>query len=290
MEYHNDRFEDFSLLIFKAEKLVSVLPANRVENTVYSHQGLTYGGLVYDKKAKFKEISEIFSAVLFFLSSEGIKNLQIKLLPKIYHKLPSDELDYLFFLTEAKLLRTELSSTIDQQNKSKIQSNRLEGVKKAQKNELEIKEEKDFSVFWNEILVPNLKLRHNLKPVHTLEEIALLAFRFPKNIIQFNVYKDTKIVAGTTIFETENVAHVQYISANEEKQQLGSLDFIFHYLITERFAEKRYFDFGISNENHGKNINEGLLYWKECFGARSIVHQMYEVETKNYNRLDSVFI
>jgi len=290
MDYHNDRFEDFSLLIFKAEKLVSVLPANRVEDTVYSHQGLTYGGLVFDKKVKFKEVLEVFKTVLHFLSSEGIKKLQLKLLPKIYHQLPSDEIDYLLFLTEAKLLRTDISSTIDQNSRLKIQPNRLEGLKKAKKSGLIIKEENNFTGFWEEILIPNLKERHNSKPIHSVEEIELLASHFPKNIKQFNVYKNGKIVAGTTIFETQTVAHVQYISANEDKQQLGSLDFLFHHLITERFAENRYFDFGISNENQGKNINQGLLYWKECFGARSIAQQFYELETKNYNKLDSVLI
>ena len=233
---------------------------------------------------------EVFKTVLHFLSSEGIKKLQLKLLPKIYHQLPSDEIDYLLFLTEAKLLRTDISSTIDQNSRLKIQPNRLEGLKKAKKSGLIIKEENNFTGFWEEILIPNLKERHNSKPIHSVEEIELLASHFPKNIKQFNVYKNGKIVAGTTIFETQTVAHVQYISANEDKQQLGSLDFLFHHLITERFAEKRYFDFGISNENQGKNINQGLLYWKECFGARNIAQQFYELETKNYNKLDSVLI
>ncbi|HQW68620.1 MAG TPA: hypothetical protein PLH25_03065, partial [Flavobacterium sp.] len=47
MEYHSDRFEDYSLLVFEDEKLISIFPANRVENTVFSHQGLTYGGFVF---------------------------------------------------------------------------------------------------------------------------------------------------------------------------------------------------------------------------------------------------
>ena len=50
MEYHKDRFEDYSLLVFDGEKLVAVLPANKNGETLYSHQGLTYGGLVYSDK------------------------------------------------------------------------------------------------------------------------------------------------------------------------------------------------------------------------------------------------
>lgn len=290
MEYHSHKFQDHSLLIFKNDKVVALLPANISENKLYSHQGLSYGGLILNSKTKLKEVAQIFEAILFQLHFEGVSILQLKLLPKIYPSIPADELEYLLFITKAKLIRADVLSVIDLRNPIKIASNRMEGVKKAQRQELTIRETSDFDAFWNEILIPNLAARHQAQPVHSLEEITKLARKFPKNIIQFNVYKDDKIVAGATIFETDNVAHVQYISANEDKQQLGSLDFLFEYLIKERFKKKTYFDFGASNEDQGKKVNAGLLYWKECFGARSVVHPFYEVETENYKKLATVFI
>lgn len=290
MDYHKDRFEDHSMLVFKNEKVVALFPATISENILYSHQGLTYGGLVINKKTKLKEVAEIFQSLLQYLSTGNIEKLQIKVMPKIYNNLPSDELDYLLFITRAKLIRTDILSVIDNQQPLKIASNRLEGVKKAEKNNLRIEEGNDFMGFWNEILIPNLAGKHNALPVHSLGEIAQLEKNFPSNILQFNVYKDAEIVGGATIFETENVAHVQYISANGDKQQLGTLDFLFKFLINDRFKDKKFFDFGTSNENAGKNVNEGLLYWKECFGARSIVQQFYEVKTSNYKKLESIFI
>ena len=290
MEYHSDRFDDFSLVVLKNDKVVALLPANRNLDSCYSHQGLSYGGLVLSKKVKFNESLEYFKAILAFLAAEGITTLQLKLLPKIYHTLPADELEYLLFLTEAKCIRTDISSTIDLKNPLKIQSNRLEGVKKGEKKGLTIEVGQNFASFWNQILIPNLNERHGTSPVHSLAEIEQLAAQFPKNIVQCNVFEADNIVAGATMFETEQVAHVQYISANAQKQQLGSLDFLFNELIMNRYKHKRYFDFGMSNMNHGKNVNEGLLYWKECFGARTIVHQFYEVKTANYSKLDNVFL
>jgi hypothetical protein len=199
-------------------------------------------------------------------------------------------MEYLLFISEATLTRVDVSSVIENASKLKIQSNRIEGLKKAEKNALEIVEGTDFKSFWTEILKPNLELRHGAKPVHSLEEMDKLARHFPKNILQFNVYKEGVIVAGATIFESETVAHVQYISANEEKQQLGSLDFLFEYLINQRFIDKKYFDFGISNENQGKNLNKGLLYWKETFGARSIACKFYTVATADHTKLDSILL
>lgn len=290
MEYHADRFTDGSLMILKKGKVVALLPANISENTAYSHQGLTYGGLLLQKKTKLKEVAAIFSSILQFLNEAGIEELHIKMLPKIYTVLPSDEMEYLLFITDAEKVRTDVLSVIDNQTQLKIAPNRLEGVKKANKNELRIVEENDFEAFWEKILIPNLALRHQALPVHSLGEITELAKNFPKNIIQFNVYKNDEIVGGATIFETETVAHVQYISANEDKQTLGTLDFLFEYLISQRFKNKRFFDFGTSNENQGKNINDGLLYWKECFGARTIAQSFYEVKTTNFKKLATVFI
>jgi len=290
IEYHQSKFDDYSLLVFKKEKLVAVLPANRINDTIYSHQGLTYGGLVVHGSLKFQDVLESFITLLMFLNSNGIKTLELKIIPAIYSSLPSDEVNYFMFLLNAKLIRRDVLSVIDLSEDIIISKNRIEGCKRAKKHKLEIREESLFDKFWNSILIPNLKLKHNLNPVHSMREITLLKDFFPNNIRQFNVYFDDKIVAGTTVFETKKVAHTQYISANNDKNELGSLDFLHFYLINEVFANKKYFDFGISNENQGRNINGGLQFWKEGFGARTITQDFFQVETENHLKLNAVMI
>jgi hypothetical protein len=290
MEYHKDRFDDFSLMIFDKEKLVAVLPANRVGDTVFSHQGLTYGGLIYSDKLKLATVLTIFQSVLKFLNEIEINTINIKLIPSIYHTKPAEELLYALFLVDSKLYRRDSLSVVDLMQKNKLNQGRLEGVNKGINNGLVVKEETNLSLFWNQILTPNLEQRYGVKPVHTLQEMENLRTKFPKNIRQFNVYLEDKIVAGTTIFESNQVAHAQYISANESKNELGSLDFLYHHLLTEFFKDKKYFDFGISNENQGKNLNNGLCFWKESFGASTIVQDFYEVKTSNYILLDNVIL
>ncbi|TCN57480.1 GNAT family N-acetyltransferase [Flavobacterium circumlabens] len=290
MEYHADRFEDFSLLVFENQKVKAVLPLNKQGNLLYSHQGLTYGGLVYEGSTKLASVIEIFKAILFFLNENEFEKLHYKTIPSIYHLQPAEEILYSLFLAEAKLVRRDSLSVIDLSQEKNISKIRKRGFQKAISNQLIIKEENDFESFWNEVLIPNLAHKHQAKPVHSIVEMNQLKAHFPNNIYQFNVYAADKIVAGTTIFETETVAHCQYISKNEKRDNLGSLDYLFQYLIQERFAGKRFFDFGISNENQGKNLNEGLSYWKESFGAGTIIHDFYEVETANYSKLETVFI
>ncbi|WP_432222118.1 GNAT family N-acetyltransferase [Flavobacterium sp. TMP13] len=288
MEYHSDRFEDFSLLIYENKKLIAVLPANIVNSDVYSHQGLTYGGLVYNEKLKLASFIEVFKCVLSFLNDNKIQKLQLKLLPSIYHQKPAEELNYALFLADAQLIRRDTLAVTDLTKPYSFSKLRKRGVDNGIKNSLLVKEVSYFDEYWNEILIPNLADKYQAKPVHTLEEITRLKSFFPNKIRQFNVYENGSIIAGTTIFESENVAHCQYISGKEGKNELGGLDLLFHHLITVVFKEKHFFDFGISNENQGRKLNQGLSYWKESFGASTIVQDFSEVETSNFNALDTI--
>ena len=290
MDYHKDRFQDYSLIILDKETWVAVLPANSVGNQVFSHQGLTYGGLVYNEKNKLASVVEILKTVLFFLNDNKIEKLQLNLSPSIYHQKPSEELNYALFLAKAQLIRRDSMAVIDLSKSYNLSKLRKRGIQKGISNNLVVKEVDGFEDFWNKILIPNLAKKHQTKPVHSLEEIKKLKALFPKNIKQFNVYENEIIVAGTTVFESENVAHSQYISGIEDKNELGGIDLLFYQLISEIFKNKRFFDFGISNENQGRKLNNGLSYWKESFGASTIIHDFYEVESANFNLLETVLI
>ena len=290
MEYHADRFTDFSLMVYFNEKLVALFPANIKDEIVYSHQGLSYGGLVLKASEKYKTCIIIFRALLLFLHQQDIKSIEVKEFPSIYPVYPNDELLHLLFLCKAKLIRRDGLSVVNMKNNLSFSRDRKAGVKRGVRNELMVKEVVTFDAFWNEILIPNLQEKHGVKPVHSLEEITLLKDKFPENIRQFNVYQNNKIVAGTTIFESNKVAHSQYISGNLEKNELGSLDFLHHHVLKNVFQFKSFFDFGISNESQGTKVNNGLQYWKESFGARMITQDFYWVETANYKLLNDVLV
>lgn len=289
MEYHHNRFEDYSLIVEDEKGWVAVLPANRVGNTIYSHQGLTYGGLVLKENVKLEKVILIFKAVLQKLKEDGFNSLLVKELPFIYNTSFSDDWKYVMFLLEAKLRRRDTLAVIDLSQKRSLSNGRSEGVKRGIKSQLTVREE-GFSAFWNSILIPNLQEKYGVRPVHSLTEIELLKSRFPSQIRQFNVYKKEEIVGGTTIFESKNVAHSQYISANSFKNEYGTLDFLHHYLITEVFNQKAYFDFGISNEEGGKKLNGGLSYWKESFSAHTVTQDFYEIQVDNYTKLEGVVL
>jgi hypothetical protein len=286
MEYHSDRFTDYSLLVYKDDLLYAVLPANIVGDKLYSHKGLTYGSLVLSKSAKLLYTFEAFKALLAFLNAKAISTLELRNIPTFYNTMPSDELSYFLFKANATLIKRDALMVIDTSTKIKFQKNRREGINKAKRNGLTIAVEHNFEGFWNEILIPNLQKKHGVAPVHSLEEIQLLAAKFPDHIKQVNVYKDNVIVAGTTLFLTKTTIHPQYVSGNSDKNAFGSLDLAYDYIINHFDSSKRYFDFNISSEENGTALNSGLIFWKESCGARTYVADNYLIDTACYKTLD----
>lgn len=279
MEYHSDRFTDFSLMFFDNNMLIAVMPANVKDDVLFSHSGLTFGGIVTDRKMKTPLMLEIFDALKEYLKAEGIRKIIYKAIPHIYHIHPAEEDLYALFRHNAKLIRRDVSSTIFMKEISPFDKKRRWGIKKSKNAKLELKRSYDFETFMV-IEEENLREKYGIKPTHTADEIRLLANRFPENIKLFASYKDGEMVAGTIIYESnKKVAHAQYISASDKGKKLYALDGIFDYLINEYYRNKvEYFDFGISTEKEGRFLNVGLITQKEEFGARAVVYDTYEIE------------
>lgn len=282
MEYHADRFEDFSHLIFNdKDKLIAILPANlnSHDGVVHSHQGLTFGGFLINEKMTTQIMLEIFDSLLSYFKKNGLRQLYYKCIPYIYHIKSADEDKYALFRLNAQLIRRDVTTTISLNKSFKYSNNKKRNINKAKRENLNVVKSKDFSIFWK-LLEDVLEINHDAKPVHSLEEIEYLAEKFPDNIKLYLCMKDSKLLAGTVLYENEEIVHTQYLANSVEGREIGALDFLLDKLISEEFKHKLYFDFGISNEDQGKVLNVGLIRQKEAFGAKAVVHDFYLVDIK----------
>lgn len=278
MDYHADRFDDNSFMFYHKGKLKAVLPANVAGDTLYSHQGLTYGGLLLDKKATVEDVLECFDSMNSWLRENGISKVVYKALPWIYQQYPSEEDLYaLTWKCKAQLISRNIASTIVIDNKLKFAESRKSGIRKALSLNIEVGESDDIDGFWH-VLEDNLGNRYNAKPVHTASEMKLLMSRFPNNIRLYVAKMNGEIVGGTLIYVTSQVVHTQYISASVEGKKHGALDLLFDYIINKVYANCRYFDFGKSTEQGGAYLNEPLIFQKEGFGGRGVCYDWYQWE------------
>lgn len=279
MDYHADRFEDCSLMFHMKGRLTAILPANinREKKSLISHEGLTYGGIIMGCDTKATEIMEIMAALKTYMKDVlGIGRLLYKSIPYIYAKSPSEEPLYALFREGASIAARSISTTIDNSNRLKLSQQRRRGIAKASKAGISCSRSHDYDRFW-EILNNVLDERHGCRPVHTIEEMEMLSKRFPENIKLYTARRGDTMIAGTVIYETETTAHLQYIAASDEGCSAGALDILIAYLTENVYADKRYIDFGISTEQGGTILNEGLIRQKEGFGGRAVIYDTYEL-------------
>ncbi len=285
MDYHHDRFTDFSLVVFRNGDIYALLPANITGDTLWSHQGLTYGGLITDTKATTADVCEAFRLINGYLRSEHVSHVVYKAIPWIYHRLPAGEDLYaLTNVCNASICAREISSTIDIDDRLQFTELRRRGIKKAIRSSVTAGESGDMAAFWS-ILDSNLTDRFGVHPVHTLQEIQLLKSRFPDNIRLFMACaKDGTPLGGTLVYETPQVIHTQYISASPEGKACGALDLLFDHIINNVYSDRdkyphiRYLDFGKSTEAGGHRLNHGLIFQKEGFGGRGVCYDTYKYD------------
>ena len=275
MDYHADRFTDHSLMVYRREKLYALLPGNIAGDVFFSHQGLTYGGLIMSDKTVAAEVVQIFRLLNDLLRKEDIHKVVYKPTPWIYHRQPSEEDLYAVVEVCGATISRGLSSTISREYLNKWYRIRECGVKHAKQYGLTVEETEDYRPFW-QILTNNLQERYGLNPVHTVEEIELLHHRMPNHIRLVVVKEGAETIGGTVLYVSDRVVHSQYIAASPRGKQLHALDMLFDVVIRKSLATHAYFDFGISTEKHGTYLNTQLIYQKEGFGGRGICYDWYE--------------
>ncbi|MBI3185472.1 MAG: GNAT family N-acetyltransferase [Myxococcales bacterium] len=279
LEYHAHRFTDSSLLVYEGARVVAILPANRVDDVLVSHGGLTYGGFLSDGDMTAELMLRVFDAAVDWLRRAGIRKFIYKAIPHIYHRQPAEEDSYALFRMGFSLSRRDLSQTVDL--RASPAPRRTKGRKwslnRAKKNGLTPVESRDFAPFMA-LEAEVLRERHGVSPVHSGEEMSLLASRFPENIRLFTVSRGDQLLAGVVAYDSGVAVHAQYIAASDAGRELGAADSIIDHLLTRVFQDRRFFDFGISTVEEGRVLNAGLAQWKESFGARATAYDFYELK------------
>jgi hypothetical protein len=196
--------------------------------------------------------------------------------PHIYHGVPAEEDLFALARCGAALIRRDLSTAVRPDARIAYSKGRRHAVAKANAA-IEVTESDAYGRFM-EIETAALLARHGLRPVHTADELALLAGRFPKNIRLFAGALRGELVGGVVVYETPWVAHAQYIGATDDGRSAGVTDAIVDRLISDVYATKRFFDFGISTYDEGRMLNDGLARNKESFGGRTVVYDHYALD------------
>lgn len=283
LSYHGDRFHDLSVAIVdERDQLLGVMPAAidpTDERRIVSHPGLTYGGLVHDGRLRGERMIEALELICRHHAEHGFAALRYKAVPHIYHRSPAGDDLYALFRLGARRYRCDLSSAVDLADRRPQSARRQRSFKKALKSGLEIKQGPELIPELWRVIEENLLRKHDATPTHSASEIAQLQSLFTNEIECVAASLNDTVEAGVILFVTSRVMHAQYIASSGIGYDACALDAVFEACIEQAKARGlRYFDFGISNEQEGRFLNEGLYQFKSEFGGGGVPHEFYELD------------
>jgi Cdc6-like AAA superfamily ATPase len=299
LNYHPiDRFQDNTLMIFKSNILIGVFPAALITknniNILKSHPGASYGGLIIKENLSYSKINNIFEIIEQYCKQNEINFVEFRHSPKIFLKERIDQIEFCLikrdYIRDAEELSTfydlekirylsdeQYYNTYSNSTHSKIK----QCISTAIKNNLSFEFAKSNAEIerYYQIIESNLE-KHNVKPVHSLDEIKKLLELLPDRIKIPIIKLNDEIIAGFLIFNVNSTGwHIFYSSLDYNYSKFKPIHFGV-YKLKRYLADMayRYLNYGISTENSGKYVNETLLNFKESFNGEGILRTYWKKE------------
>jgi len=277
LSYHQEgKFTDHSLCFLSKGKLTALLPAAEISDSkktkfLVSHPGASYGGIITGKDTGIQASLKIVDAFLEYVRKNSFKKVIITQPPVIYSTYINNYIDFALMSKGFHYMKRELTSVLSLgfEEGTTYNSALKRCIKKAVSSGVTIIENRDFENYYD-ILKHNLKMRHNVTPTHTLQELFLLNKMFPEEVRLFAAYYKMRMVGGVVLFVcNERLTLAFYISHSEKYQEYRIVDYLLSEVINwSRNNGFRYIDFGTFTLNMEPNF--GLGKFKEKFGARGI--------------------
>jgi len=272
LSYHsNNKFIDSSILLYDENKLIAVILVAQLEEDYFSHPGTSGGGLVISQNYyKAEKLNLILDEVIKHFDNK----LNLRVFESYFSEVNNDLLVY--FLNKKGHLYSELSiylkilKDVDLISTISDQKTRT-AVRKLEKQNFNFSisnEQNDFKKF-HDLITENLR-KHNIKPVHSLEEILRINDMFPdKQFLALGKDETGKTVCAMWVFKASSSTwHPQYIAKDYNSKLRCTIEkTIIEVMSIARKEHVKRVSLGISTENMGEVLNFGLTSFKEIMGG-----------------------
>lgn len=284
LEYHPpDRFTSRHLIFRWKNRILAILPGTVREvkgtKTYISHPGASYGGFVVRPRLGIRESYLVVESFVDYLHKEHFQSTELTPPPLFYSANPNNYIEFALIKHGFGYVKRELTSVVQLPGPgievlSSFKSEARTATRRAQKLGVTVEESSDYEDFY-EILRRNLRMRHNVAPTHTLEELMRLKAHLPHEIQLFSAYLSGEQIAGVVLFLCNpRVILAFYISHREEFQKYRSVNLLFHEIMNwGRQRGFQYLDFGTFTLN--MDPNWGLGKFKETFGAKGLFRDTF---------------
>ncbi len=287
LSYHpKDRFKDHSMIFYKSGRRIAQMPAADIltmgKRTLFSHRGASYGGLIYKDLLGIRETFDYVQTLIDHAKKSGFQAIDLTPPPYCYYDYPNDYLEFALVQNGFTYRKREISSVItlnfpENDILSIFKESSRRAVRKAGKMGVVVRESDDYARFY-EILQKNLRLRHNVSPTHTLDELIKVRDLYPDRVRLFAAFHEQDMIAGVIMFDCNPLVTLAfYISHDESFQEYRGVNLLFYEIVAWSIKRGfRFLDFGIFTVD--EDPNWGLARFKESFGAQGIFRNSLRIE------------
>lgn len=275
-----NKFKDETIMIYKGDKLISVVPCCKFDNKYFSHKGCTFGGIIISKSVNnITDLDEIIKIIFNHYDNK----IQLRMADYIYN---NENIDCLYYLLNTKTIqKNELSWFVATDNKWYLNLDNKRNQKYLEKFEKDINNiiyiatcKEDYFLFYN-ILQQNLNKNHNTEPTHNLNEFLNFS-EIMKNEHKLYLAKNgDEILGGVYVVLTnKNCWYTFYITRNiNTKNDNCSVIAIMKKICIDAYNDGvKFIDYGTSTENNGELLNLGLSSYKEkSFGGKPHLRYLF---------------
>ena len=181
--------------------ILALLPADRDDDRLVSHGGLTYGGFVVGAGMHVAVMLDVFAACREYLRGCGVMEWTPQARSAHLPLQPAEEDLYALFRFGAALVRRDVGACACPARLGRWPERVAASLRKAESAGLRVAESDAMQDFWP-LLEENLAARHAARPVHSLSEIERLRSLFPTEIRLFVVHRAGRVQAGAVVYET----------------------------------------------------------------------------------------
>jgi hypothetical protein len=279
LDYHAQRFRDESLLFFRGERLVALLPAHRRDDALITHEGLPFAGLIVGPRTPHHDVRAVFEALRGHIRKSGLRRLLYTPTPACYHATPFEDDLYLLHVLGARCSGMKLSAGFPGAAPPCLSKPTAHHLRRtARKHPCVYRECDDVAAFWA-YLEEFLRSRHGATPVHSAAEMALLKSRFPGQIRMLLAEARGEVLAGVLVYLTGRAQRLQY-SFRRGEQPPRLLARLYLHAASHPELRRAWVDLGTSVDPLTGEIDERLLASKEIMGARGVVIQTWTWEPR----------
>lgn len=290
LSYHpSGRFTDVSLLCIKGGEVVALFPAAQQEvegkSMLVSHPGASYGGLVLSRMEGAKTTGEVVASIRAYAQEHGFAGISfLRLTPQSVRREWSDDQEYWIFYNGGSLVRLEMDGSIYLRHMTEetvldhVSGKCRNMVRQAERSGVTVQWGEDTASFWP-LLESTLSVRHGAKPTHTLEEFLHLRSIAPNDVRLCTAFYNGQMIAGVVIVTLHPRAlYTLYMAQDYAYQKLHPIHLILKEVLTTGIREGRsVLHVGVSTENGGRVLNDGLVFFKESFGTRPVRRESWEI-------------